>query len=178
MALLFCVSLLTLGSAQDHVPFLVSAGGDVQTDGNTTVHIALGEAVLAVNDGGQYVGLGFLQGLTKSEPCPVDDLDCLCERNPTDPLCVEFELDDFSFLIDQDNVSIPPVTLDIDGAFHLTVFNRWGKLEFSTLDADGIDSWDGIDQEGEMLKNGVYFYVIEHPGCRKNECKGSITILR
>lgn len=171
------LSSLTL-QGQDHIPFLISSGGDVQTDGNQTIHLALGEPVVVSADGTQYIGLGFLQGLTRSEPCLPEDLDCLCERSPDDPQCIEVTLTDVNFLIDPDHQIIPPPTLQIDGSFHLTIFNRWGKQEFSTLDSGEIDSWDGVDQNGLLLDNGVYYYVLENPGCKKGKCKGSVTILR
>ncbi|MBK8505950.1 MAG: gliding motility-associated C-terminal domain-containing protein [Saprospiraceae bacterium] len=87
-------------------------------------------------------------------------------------------LDNFNFLLDRENLRLPPSTLQIEGSFHLTVFNRWGKQEFTTLDAEQINDWDGTDQDGLLLDNGVYFYVLENPGCQKGKCKGSVTILR
>jgi hypothetical protein len=171
--------VMMAGHAQEEqVPYLISNGGDVQTDGNTTIHIAIGEPVVTFNDGAEYVGVGFLQALSNSEPCPPDDMDCLCERSPNDPLCVEFELDNFNFLLDRDNDIIPPPTLQIEGTFHLTVFNRWGKQEFSTLETEEITSWEGTDDTGLLLDNGVYYYVLEHTGCKDGRCKGSVTILR
>ena len=176
--LFFVCSVAISGRAQDHIPFLISSGGDFQTDGNLNIHIAIGEPVVTFNDGAEYVGLGFLQGFSRSEPCPVDDLECFCERNPDDAQCIEVTLTNVNFLIDPNNPVLPPPTLQIDGTFHLSVFNRWGKQEFSTLDADEITLWDGVDQEGLLLDNGVYFYVLENPGCPGGKCKGSVTILR
>ena len=177
IAIVFCMAI-NITAQEEQVPFLISSGGDVQTDGNLTIHLAIGEPVVTSNDGVEYVGLGFLQALSRSEPCPPDDTDCICERNPDDPQCQEFELDNFNFLLDRENDIIPPITLQIEGSFHLTVFNRWGKQEFSTLDKVQIDSWEGVDDAGLLLDNGVYFYVLEHPACEDNKCKGSVTILR
>ena len=176
--LVLFLGIYSLNAQEDQIPYLISTGGDVQTDGNTIVHIAIGEPMVTFSDGAAYIGIGFLQSLSRSEPCPEEDLDCLCERDPTDPQCAEFELADFNFLLDRDNVIIPPPTLPIEGTFHLTVFNRWGKQEFSTLESDEITSWEGIDDTGLLLDNGVYFYVLEHPGCKDGRCKGSVTILR
>ncbi|MCB0664854.1 MAG: gliding motility-associated C-terminal domain-containing protein [Saprospiraceae bacterium] len=174
----FTFSFMAASLGQDHIPFLISNGGDFQTDGNLNIHIAIGEPVVTFSDGAEYVGLGFLQGLSRSEPCPEDDLECLCERDPNNPQCIEVTLDDINFLINPNNPVLPPATLQIDGTFHLTVFNRWGKQEYSTVDDEQITFWDGTDQQGLLLDNGVYFYVLENPGCQDGKCKGSITILR
>ncbi|MCB0686555.1 MAG: gliding motility-associated C-terminal domain-containing protein [Saprospiraceae bacterium] len=180
LLLLTGLSLSLHIQAQEHIPFLISNGGDFQSDGAVNIHLAIGEPVVVSSDGSQYIGLGFLQALTRSEPCPPEDIECLCARNPEDPQCQnnEIALDDVNFLIDLNNPILPPPTLQIDGTFHLTVFNRWGKQEFSTLDEDQITNWDGSDQQGLLLDNGVYFYILENPGCNGGKCKGSITILR
>lgn len=179
LIIFFCLTAhVVVLIGQDHIPFLISNGGDVQTDGNQTIHLAIGEPVVISSDGAQYIGLGFLQSLTRSEPCPVEDLDCLCARDPDNPQCIEVTLDNFNFLIDGAHQMIPPPTLQIDGPFHLSVFNRWGKQEFTTLGFEEIDIWDGVNQDGLLLENGVYFYVLENPGCQNGKCKGSITILR
>ena len=178
-SLLLALIFSSLVTAQE-VPFLISNGGDHQSDGILTVHIALGEPVVAAGEsGGLSVGLGFLQSLSRAEPCPPDDKECICERSPNNPECIEVVLNAFNFLLDAENISIPPANLNIDGSFDLSVFNRWGKLEYSSVtDGDQITSWDGTDQDGEVLANGVYFYVLEHPDCKNEKCKGSITVLR
>ena len=134
---------------------------------------------MAASEGTTFIGLGFLHAISRSEPCPPEDSLCICLRNPLDPSCIVAPLDDANFLIDSDHPVIPPNTLDINDPFHLTVFNRWGKREFSSEEAGSkVNSWDGISQSGDLLPNGVYYYVLEHPGCDKDRCKGSITILR
>lgn len=176
---LLILMLGRLSAQEEQVPYLISSGGDVQTDGFQTIHLALGEPVVASAEGTTFIGLGFLHAVSRSEPCPPEDSACICLRNPLDPSCFVAELDDVNFLLDEDNTIIPPPTLDIDGSFDLTVFNRWGKLEFSTKnEGSPITNWDGIDQNGEELLNGVYYYVLEHPGCKKGKCKGSLTVLR
>ena len=167
--------------AQIETPFLISNGGDFQTDGSLQVHIALGEPVVAAGESTLLsVGLGFLQALSRSEPCPPDDQACICERSPNNPECVEaIALEPVNFLLDAQNTFLPPPNLIIDGSFDLTVFNRWGKLEYSSVtEGDQITTWDGHDQDGVLLPNGVYFYVLEHPDCKNEKCKGSVTILR
>ena len=168
-----------LAHGQEETPFLVSAGGDAQTDGVLTVHIAIGEPVVVAGESDISVGLGFFQALSYAEPCPPDDQECICERSPNNPECIEVVLDAFNFLLDADNQVIPPANLNINGSFDLTVFNRWGKLEYSSVtDGNQITNWNGLNQDGEELSNGVYYYVLEHPDCKNEKCKGSITILK
>ena len=177
---LFFMMLSHLLWCQIETPFLVSAGGDFQTDGVTNIHLAVGEPVVVAGESGeQSVGLGFFHALSLAEPCPPDDQECICARSPNNPECIEVVLDAFNFLLDANNFAIPPPNLVLDGPFDLSVFNRWGKLEYSSVtDGDQITTWEGLDQDGELLPNGVYYYVLEHPDCKNEKCKGSITILR
>ncbi len=183
--IIVCCLAIFLGAffdlhGQIETPFLISSGGDFQTDGLLWVHLALGEPVVVSGESaGQSVGLGFFQALSRAEPCPPDDQECICARSPNNPECIEVVLKPFNFLLDADNVSIPPPNLSLNGTFDLSVFNRWGKLEYSSVtDGEQITFWDGLNQDGEPLANGVYYYVLEHPDCKNEKCKGSITILR
>ncbi len=178
--LLIFVGLPGIVSSQEHTPFLISSGGDSRTAGFLSVHLAIGETVVVSTEDGLSIGLGFLHALSRAEPCFPDDLACICERNPTNPICNDqVGLDSYNFLLDMENTQIPPPTLSIAGEFDLTVFNRWGKMEFSSLiEGLSISNWNGVDQDGELLPNGVYYYVLEHEGCSEGKCKGSITILR
>ncbi len=179
LILITSLSWMALTAQEDQVPYLISAGGDVQTDGIQTIHLALGEPVVAAGEGTTFVGLGFLHAISRSEPCPPEDTVCVCLRNPLNPNCVEITLASVNFLIDSEHTNLPPPTLDLDGTFDLTIFNRWGKLEYSTKnEGNKISSWDGTNQDGEEMLNGVYYYVLEHPGCENGKCKGSVTILR
>jgi gliding motility-associated-like protein len=65
--------------------------------------------------------------------------------------------------------------LEISGNWQFTVMNRWGNLIYFT-DQDGADSWNGKDDFGAVLNDGVYFYLIENI---TNECRqqGTITII-
>jgi len=44
--------------------------------------------------------------------------------------------------------------------YELHVFNRWGKLVFNSNQDD--DWWNGCDNSGKALSNGVYYYVFEY----------------
>jgi gliding motility-associated-like protein len=57
---------------------------------------------------------------------------------------------------------------------NVQVFNRWGAQVFET---DGYDNtWDGTSEGGEILPEGVYYYIIQ---CNDNvSFRGYITIVR
>ncbi|MES2800336.1 MAG: lectin-like protein [Bacteroidota bacterium] len=42
--------------------------------------------------------------------------------------------------------------------YHCTIFNRWGNVVYEYSDISG--SWDGKDQSGKVVAEGVYFYSI------------------
>ncbi|UPT67988.1 MAG: gliding motility-associated C-terminal domain-containing protein [Sphingobacteriales bacterium JAD_PAG50586_3] len=50
-------------------------------------------------------------------------------------------------------------TFDIEGADNITVqiFNRWGNL-VRVLDGESV-SWDGTTNAGNMVSEGVYYYI-------------------
>lgn len=61
----------------------------------------------------------------------------------------------------------------------LEVYNRWGQLVFETNDPQ--INWDGTNQSGKELADGVYYYtcqVIEEGGGVRDPLKGNIHILR
>lgn len=59
----------------------------------------------------------------------------------------------------------------------LKIFNRWGQLVYETTNYD--NTWSGIDQEGNDVPAGGYFFVFEYDdGDSNNRIRGSITILR
>lgn len=63
-----------------------------------------------------------------------------------------------------------------------TVTNRWGEIVFQTTDPD--INWDGHDQQGRKLSDGVYFYTCRinpFPGKNQdlnNNLKGFIELIR
>ncbi len=60
------------------------------------------------------------------------------------------------------------------------IYNRWGSLMFETTDPD--IKWDGINQEtGELVSDGVYYYVIvvntiRLSGIKQEALKGHLTV--
>ena len=159
-------------------PFLLSTGGGFESDGSQTIHLAIGETVVGVYDGEQYLGLGFLHALSLSIPCESEDYDCICLRQPHLAICGQGTLQHLDFLIDNFYTALPPPGLIINGSFELHVFSRTGKLEFSTSRSGPIDRYMGMDGVNKPLPNGVYYYVLEHDDCPRGRCKGSLTIWR
>ena len=60
------------------------------------------------------------------------------------------------------------------------VFNRWGQKVYELTTGVGNISWDGKDQYGKEVAEGVYFYVVKAKGKDGGEYdeKGNITLLR
>ena len=64
----------------------------------------------------------------------------------------------------------------------VTIFNRWGRVVFETDDPD--INWDGTyKNQGQILSEGVYFYVIQVnkitlDGVVSEELSGHVTLLR
>lgn len=65
--------------------------------------------------------------------------------------------------------------LTISNHWTFRVMNRWGNLVYFT-DQDGASKWNGKDDFGNILSDGVYFYLIEdlQNGCSQH---GTITIV-
>jgi hypothetical protein len=64
----------------------------------------------------------------------------------------------------------------------MTIFNRWGKIVFTTEDPN--INWDGKDKYTHMdCSDGVYFYVCDVyeyrlAGIRKRTLTGCVQLLR
>ncbi|MDX1666155.1 MAG: gliding motility-associated C-terminal domain-containing protein, partial [Saprospiraceae bacterium] len=60
----------------------------------------------------------------------------------------------------------------------LEIYDRWGELVFNTVNYD--NTWDGVNNAGEALPTGAYYYVFEYIDGSGNlvQAKGSITLLR
>jgi gliding motility-associated-like protein len=62
----------------------------------------------------------------------------------------------------------------------VTIMNRYGKVIYRNKAYDNAQPWDGKDQSGSMLADGVYFYVIklyDQPNEAILNLNGSVTIL-
>ena len=58
------------------------------------------------------------------------------------------------------------------------IFNRWGNLIYEWNDPDG--KWNGTDQSGKKVSDGVYYYMIEVKAVNKENqiFKGSVQVVR
>jgi gliding motility-associated-like protein len=62
----------------------------------------------------------------------------------------------------------------------VTIMNRYGKVIYKNEAYDNAQPWDGKDQSGSLLADGVYFYVIklyDEPNSASLNLSGSVTIL-
>ena len=62
----------------------------------------------------------------------------------------------------------------------VTIMNRYGKVIYKNEAYDNAQPWDGKDQSGSLLADGVYFYVIklyDEPNAANLKLSGSVTIL-
>jgi gliding motility-associated-like protein len=57
---------------------------------------------------------------------------------------------------------------------HLRIFNRWGQLVLDQKDYR--NDWKGTTLNGELLPQGVYYFILDFNGDKPLE--GSITLLR
>ncbi len=57
--------------------------------------------------------------------------------------------------------------------YSLQIFNRWGELIFSSLDAN--ETWDGRSRAGSFVADGVYFYIFKRAGVA---LKGNVNVFR
>lgn len=76
-----------------------------------------------------------------------------------------------AFII-QDIVNDP----DLYSNVRVTIFNRWGDLVY--LQQPYANDWKGTNQNGELLPEGVYYYVVVLSLKEKSILKGNLTILR
>lgn len=72
--------------------------------------------------------------------------------------CFEYELPNtFTPNNDGSNDILTPVKNRFVQNIELKIFNRWGNLVFETNDPN--INWNGTNQNGKVLSNGVYFYT-------------------
>jgi gliding motility-associated-like protein len=60
------------------------------------------------------------------------------------------------------------------------IMNRYGRVIYRNEAYDNAQPWDGKDQSGSLLADGVYFYVIklyDEPNDANLKLSGSVTIL-
>ncbi len=58
------------------------------------------------------------------------------------------------------------------------IFNRWGQEIFQSTGYSKEKAWDGTNNNGSPLAEGVYFYVVDLRDEEKQQFKGSITLIR
>ena len=60
----------------------------------------------------------------------------------------------------------------------VTIYNRWGQQVYGFNDVNG--SWNGNGFNGELMPEGVYFFIMEAIGVDGThfEENGSVTLLR
>lgn len=62
----------------------------------------------------------------------------------------------------------------------IKIFDRWGHLVYSISSDKGNIAWDGKNQYGKEVAEGVYFYTLKAKGADGNEFeqKGNVTVVR
>ncbi|MFH0894238.1 MAG: gliding motility-associated C-terminal domain-containing protein [Bacteroidota bacterium] len=65
------------------------------------------------------------------------------------------------------------IKYDGNESYSLEIFNRWGRLMFSTTDKS--NHWKGIGQNGKPAADGVYYYIL-NVGAKSY--KGTVTLMR
>jgi len=61
----------------------------------------------------------------------------------------------------------------------VTIFDRWGKIVWQRSGYNQGNAWDGTDQSGNKLADGVYFYTVEvsHPPTGQQEThSGTVSV--
>jgi gliding motility-associated-like protein len=57
----------------------------------------------------------------------------------------------------------------------LIIFNRWGDIVYDKSDYD--NSWNGVNDRGEKLPHGTYYYVLYLNIAKRQLIRGDVTIL-
>nr|MBK9652705.1 gliding motility-associated C-terminal domain-containing protein [Bacteroidota bacterium] len=73
-----------------------------------------------------------------------------------------------------DNVNDVFFIKNLPDNFLLTVVNRWGNIVFETKDKNKF--WDGTNQKGTFVSEGVYFYILQSDTFKENY-RGTVSIL-
>ena len=83
-----------------------------------------------------------------------------------------------AFMINGKNpIFLPVISLYEFDSYLLEIYDRWGEVIFSTTDRN--EGWDGRDQNGILLTEGVYVYAlrIEDRDSKEHLYKGHVTML-
>jgi gliding motility-associated-like protein len=63
---------------------------------------------------------------------------------------------------------------------NVTIFNRWGNVVFESGSYTNETPWDGTDQSGKQLADGVYFYMVDlsdQPSGKTFQKNGQVTLM-
>lgn len=83
-----------------------------------------------------------------------------------------------AFIINGDNPMFNPIISLFDyQSYDLQIFSRWGILVYNTVDRNA--GWDGRSNSGELLKEGVYVYILRFSdeSGKKYEFTNGVTLL-
>ncbi|MBK8846502.1 MAG: gliding motility-associated C-terminal domain-containing protein [Bacteroidetes bacterium] len=78
------------------------------------------------------------------------------------------------FTPNDDSVNDEFFIKNLPAEFTLKIYNRWGTLVYSNSDRSKM--WDGKSENGKLVSEGVYFYVLESPTFEKS-ITGSVTVI-
>jgi gliding motility-associated-like protein len=60
----------------------------------------------------------------------------------------------------------------------MKIYSRWGQPVFETIGYTKLKAWNGTDNRGKELAEGVYYYVFELRDSGEQVFKGSLTLIR
>ena len=66
---------------------------------------------------------------------------------------------------------------DVNEEISVTIYNRWGQIEFFAKENSQILEWDGTTTEGNILPTTDYYFVIEFNNTMADKT-GVITLIR
>lgn len=107
-----------------------------------------------------------------------DDLGCTLFLDvPIESACLTLDFKNlFSPNGDGSNEVWEITNIDQYPSNYLEIYNRWGSLVYTQ---EGYDnSWTGVDQEGQLLPVGAYYYIMKLNDEEETTHTGSVTILR
>lgn len=80
-------------------------------------------------------------------------------------------LDCIIFILDNDGVNEEFIIFCVNEFLdnYLQIFNCWGQLVFEVNNYDNI--WNGVIQDGVLLLEGLYYYVLDYIDLEGNFCQ-------